>query len=91
MKKVTPRDKAFELFKKFRTQVIDSKQEGINNEIATVCALIHVTEMQKEFEHYFGSKPNTEIRPFEISGKDFWELTRLELQKLHEVNYIENA
>jgi hypothetical protein len=91
MKKVTPKDKAFELFKKFRTQIIDSPQEGINNEIATICALIHVTELQKEFEHYFGKNPNDEIRPFDLSGKDFIEQVRLELQKLHEVNYSESA
>ena len=91
MIKITPKDKAFDLFKKFRTQIIDSPKDGINNEVATVCALIHVTEMQKEFEHYFGSEPKTEVRPFDLSGKEFWEQTKQELQKIHETNYIQET
>lgn len=92
MKKITPKNKAFELFKKFRTQIIDSPKEGINNEIATVCALICVTEVQKEFEHYFGNdRVKEEVRPFDLSGKEFIEQVRLELQKLHETNYTESV
>jgi hypothetical protein len=87
MIKITPKEKALQLFKEFRCLIIDSDVEGVNNEIATVCALLHIREMRKEFDHYFGGNPNEEVRPYDLSGKEFWNETEKELKSLHKSNY----
>lgn len=81
MKEVTPRDKAKELFTMFRTMVIDHPDEGLNDEIARVCVLIHLREQEKELEYYSGTTI-TELRPDNISGREFFKIVAEEVKTL---------
>ena len=79
--KITPKNKAKELYIKFRTMVIDSENGRINDEIANACALMCVKEIRKELDYYAGIGRNGEQRPFDLSGKDFWKEVDKEMQQ----------
>ena len=82
-KNVTPKEKAVELFTKLRTQIIDSDNQDLNDETANTCALICARYIQHELDYYCTSKMRTELRPIDLSGRDFWKDVNSELQNLH--------
>lgn len=82
-KSITTKQKADELFTKFRTQVIDSDNQDLNDETANTCALICARYIQAELDYYCTSKPRPELRSIDLSGRDFWKEVNTELQNLH--------
>lgn len=78
---VTPEIKAKKMFDKFRTMCIDSKDNKMNDFVANTCAIIASNIIMEELNHYMSNKPAIEMRPFDISGHDFWSKVIKELQK----------
>ena len=77
--KLTPKEKAKELFSKYQNIYLTEDSMGIDDELAKECALIAVDEIINSLENY--GKESDELQNMENDFR-YWQEVRQELLKI---------
>lgn len=78
MKEITVNDKMDELYDLFAAAIGQENTADISaveskDKTVKACAKICAKIVRDELEHYAGKNPVKEIRPHDLSGRDFWK------------------